>query len=81
METRMLAALLTGLLALGSLACGEDEGPAERAGRQLDEAIEGLRDSGEEMLEEIGDRVDEALEKTGDAIEDARKTTRKTTRR
>ena len=79
METRMFAGLLTGLLALGALACSE--GSAERAGRQLDEAIENVRDSGEEVLEDIGDRVDEALEKASDAIEDARKTNKKTTKR
>ncbi|WP_041785256.1 hypothetical protein [Rhodospirillum centenum] len=61
---RFLAvALLASPLALA--AC-DNEGPAERAGAQLDEAAE---ETGE-ALENTGDRLERNAEEAGDRIED-----------
>jgi hypothetical protein len=48
-------------LLLGLAACRE-EGPAEKAGRKVDEAIEDIRHGDEGVLERAGREVDEALD-------------------
>jgi hypothetical protein len=60
-----------------SVGCRE-EGPAERAGKALDEAaedaqegLEDLADQGEGAFEDAGEAVDEAIDDAGDALEDA----------
>ena len=45
------------LLALGAFGCRE-EGPAERAGQAIDEAVE---DAGDK-IEEAGDKMEEAMD-------------------
>ncbi|HYD48048.1 MAG TPA: hypothetical protein VEB21_06865 [Terriglobales bacterium] len=59
-----------------ALAAGCDEGPAERAGREVDEAAEELRHGSEGAMERAGRKTDEALgeakekmEELGDKIE------------
>ncbi|WP_018410544.1 hypothetical protein [Methyloversatilis thermotolerans] len=61
MNARLTTLTLASILALGLMAC-EKEGPAERAGKAVDEAVE-----------EAGDKLDDAREKARDAIDDARK--------
>jgi len=63
--------------------CGEgQEGPAEQAGKTIDQAIEKTTDSVSEAMdstgaaineaaENAGEAVSEALESTGDAIQEA----------
>jgi hypothetical protein len=53
------------LLVLGG--CSE-EGPGERAGRQLDEAVEEARERTEEGLEDLGRELDEAAEEGEEAV-------------
>lgn len=58
--TRLLTgAILALFLALGLAAC-EREGPAERAGENIDEAAE-----------DAGEAVDDAMEEAEDEVEDA----------
>jgi hyperosmotically inducible protein len=66
---RILVALSAAILLAGAAGCRE-EGPAERAGRQIDEAVEGARESTEDTLEKVDRKVDEAVEKTREAAED-----------
>lgn len=57
----MKNALLALMLAFGGLsltACGEPDGPAERAGEEIDDAI----DNAEGTAEEIGDDLEDAAE-------------------
>jgi hypothetical protein len=61
--------------ALAATACRQ-EGPAERAGRALDEAAEDIRDSGEDALDDLRRGLDDAAESVEEAIEDARKKAR-----
>ncbi|SDN51929.1 hypothetical protein [Vreelandella arcis] len=51
-------AILLAFLAVGLAACGDDEGPAEEAGENIDETME---DAGEEM-EEAGEDMEDAAE-------------------
>jgi hypothetical protein len=71
--TRSLALriALAAALALGALACKE-EGPAERAGRKMDEAIEKLRHGDEGAVEKAGRKMDEAVEEARGEIDELR---------
>lgn len=61
-RNRLLAALGVGFMALSMVACQPAEGPAERAGKQIDQAAE-----------KVGDQVEKAGDKLKDAVDDARK--------
>jgi hyperosmotically inducible protein len=68
---RRLALLLALVLLVPVSACRE-EGAAEKAGRELDEAMESLTNRGEGKLERFGRKADEALENAQEALEEAR---------
>jgi hypothetical protein len=52
--------MIIGVLMMGTvIACQKEEGPAEKAGKKIDKAIE---EAGEK-IEEAGDKVREATEK------------------
>ncbi len=64
----MLSALMAASLSLGGLAGCEEKGPAENAGKKIDEAIEQGGDVTDEASEEahqiiddVGDRVQEEV--------------------
>jgi len=61
-----LIALIAGMFAVGISAC-EDEGPAERAGETVDEAIEETGDT----MEEAAESAEDAAEEAGDELEEA----------
>lgn len=64
------ASLLLAGLALGVATGCHEEGPAERAGRQIDEAVEETREAGEGTLEELGREVDEAVKESKEAADE-----------
>jgi hypothetical protein len=53
----MLILMLAFVASMGLTGC-RDPGPAEEAGREVDEAVEEARDA----VEDIGDEAEEALE-------------------
>ena len=57
-----LAIALGLALLLPSLGCGDDAGPAERAGRQMDEAAEETAGAFEDLGREVGEAADESKE-------------------
>ena len=62
-----LALVLAGAFTTG---CRE-EGPAESAGRQIDEAVEEMQEGTEGALEDLGEEMDEAIEETEEAARKA----------
>jgi hypothetical protein len=56
------------LIVLPLLAC-ETDGPIERAGEELDEAVEDIRAGGETTGNKIDDTIDEVKENLEDATE------------
>jgi hypothetical protein len=62
LRNRILAALGAAFLGLSIVACQPAEGPAERAGKQIDEAAE-----------KVGDQIEKAGDKIKDAVDDSRK--------
>lgn len=67
------AALIAVVLTFGSAGCRE-EGPAEKAGKKVDEMVDRLRHGDEGDLEKagrkLGEAVDDVVQETGEALED-----------
>jgi hypothetical protein len=61
-RTSVVAALASSLLVLGLAACEKKEGPAERAGKEIDKTVE---------------KAGQHLEKAGQQIQDAAKDAKK----
>lgn len=60
MKGKLVAFLLTGALALWGC---ESEGPAEKAGERIDEAVESASEKVEEAADEVGNTIEEAGDK------------------
>jgi len=82
-------ALLIGSISLMSAGCSDDAGPAEEAGRELDEAVESAEDSMSRTQEEAEAWAESASEHAGEnmkemgaeaeaAMEDMRESTEET---
>jgi uncharacterized Ntn-hydrolase superfamily protein len=69
MKTRNLYLTLAVALAAGGLACGEER-TAEKAGRQIDEAVENVQDGANDAVEDLGDAADDALDSAKDSVDD-----------
>jgi len=59
-------ALFAATMIIAGAACTEKDGPAERAGERLDDAVSNARD----RIEDAGDEVREAGEEIRDALRD-----------
>jgi hyperosmotically inducible protein len=57
---------LLALSALAGSACTEKDGPAERAGERIDDAVSDARD----RIEDAGNEAREAVDEIGDALRD-----------
>jgi len=55
-------------LVLGLVAC-EKQGPLQRAGEEIDEAVQDVRNGGETT----GNKIDDAIDEVVDAADDVRK--------
>ncbi|MGD2082057.1 MAG: hypothetical protein PVF91_03775 [Chromatiales bacterium] len=62
---RCLTVAVAGAAILGIAGC-EQEGPAEKAGKQIDQAMEESAESLEEATDEVGGKLEEA----GDELRD-----------
>ena len=58
---RRMSSVLIVVMLLAAAGCRE-EGTFEKAGRQMDEAIEDIREDAEEHLDEAGRAIDESVE-------------------
>ena len=67
-RSKLLHVLLIVLLMAAFVAC-EQEGPAEQAGEQIDEAVEEAGDQMEEAGDVIEDKAEEMEEKTEEAVQ------------
>jgi hypothetical protein len=61
--------MVFGMLVLLPLWACERQGPLERAGEEVDEAVEDVRNGGETT----GNRVDDAVDDVRDGVNDARR--------
>ena len=70
-KSSLLGAVLIGIISFGILAC-EQNGPAEKVGEKIDEAVEEAGDKIQEgPAERAGEKIDEAVEEAGEAVEEA----------
>lgn len=69
MNIKVLWAALAATAALGTAAC-EKQGPVERAGEEVDEAVDTIKNGGDEST---ASKVDDAVDEARDAAEDATK--------
>ncbi|GFE80959.1 hypothetical protein GCM10011487_29590 [Steroidobacter agaridevorans] len=64
------SALLAATLSVGLAAC-EKKGPVEQAGEEVDEAVDTLKNGGEESTEnKVDDAIDEAREGAEDTADE-----------
>ena len=63
----VIAALMLGALVAGLSGCQKKEGPAERAGKAIDNAAEKTEQQVEKTMEKAGEKMEEAGEKMKDA--------------
>lgn len=66
MNLKLILAALAATAALGLAAC-EKQGPLERAGEEVDEAVDTIKNGGEEST---SNKVDDAIDEARDAVED-----------
>jgi len=66
MNMRAVWAALAATAALGLAAC-EKQGPIERAGEEVDEAVDTIKNGGEEST---ANKLDDAVDEAREAVED-----------
>jgi predicted small lipoprotein YifL len=66
MNIRVMAAVLAATAALGLAAC-EKKGPIEQAGEEVDEAVDTIKNGGEEST---ASKVDDAVDEAREVVED-----------
>lgn len=73
MIDRTTLVALVMVVGLGLASCGEKEGPAEKVGKSVDDAVENTakRVEKEGPAEKIGERIDDAVEQAGEAVQKA----------
>ena len=61
---KAIIAMFSALALAAAIGCSkqEEEGPAERAGKQVDESLEEARDYTSEKVEEMGEAIEQAGE-------------------
>jgi hypothetical protein len=69
MNLKLIWAALAATAAIGVAAC-EKQGPVERAGEEVDEAVDTIKNGGEEST---ANKVDDAIDEARDAVEDKEK--------
>jgi hypothetical protein len=69
MNVRVVWAALAATAALGLAAC-EKQGPVERAGEEVDEAVDTIKNGGEEST---ANKVDDALDEAREAVDEDKK--------
>lgn len=69
---KLAAMLCIGFVVIALGTC-KQEGPAERTGREIDEAAEKLGEAVEKKgpLEHAGEKMDSAIDNAGEALEEA----------
>ena len=65
------AALFMSALLMALPGCQKQEGPLEKAGKEVDQAVENMGQPKEGPVEQAGQAADNAAEKTGAQIEKA----------
>jgi vacuolar-type H+-ATPase subunit H len=68
----VVAALVLGALVAGLSGCKKKEGPAERAGKEIDKAAEKAGQEINKAVDKAGEKMEKAGEKMRDAAKDVK---------
>lgn len=71
MKLPQSSVLLSIAVLIFALAGCEKEGPAEKAGENIDEAVEEMQEKAEETGDKVMEKVEEATDKVEDAADSA----------
>ena len=69
----IIAVLVLGILIAGVSGCQKKEGPAERAGKEIDKAAEKTGQQIEKATDKAGEKIEKAGENVKDAVKDIKK--------
>jgi vacuolar-type H+-ATPase subunit H len=69
----VIVALVLGTVVAGLSGCQKKEGPAERAGKEIDKAAEKTGQQINKAVEKTGEKIEKAGEKMQDAAKDVKK--------
>lgn len=64
---KKIMAVFCGIALVVSLSACEKEGPAEKAGKKVDESME----KSQQMMEDAGEKTEEMVEEAGEKVEEA----------
>ena len=70
---RVMTALAISVLMAGFAGCQKKEGPAERAGKEIDKAAEKTGEAINKAVEKTGEKMEKAGEKMQDVAKDLKK--------
>ena len=70
-----LSTLFVSMMSLFIFGCGESDGPAEKAGKALDQAVESTTDSVSDAMKNTGDAITGAAKEAGEVMSEAVETT------
>jgi len=65
------AAGLVAALSFAGIAGCHEEGPAEQAGRAIDEAAENVQEGADDLANQAGEAADQAIDKAMEAAQEA----------
>lgn len=68
MKNRFLVGACVSILMLGITAC-EKKGPAEKAGEEIDEAVDTVKNGGESVASKVDDAADKVEKKVDKAVD------------
>lgn len=66
---RLVLTMVLLSLAIGAPGCKRDDGPMEKAGEKIDEAVDKITHPNEGPIEKAGRKVDEAVEDVKDKVD------------
>jgi hypothetical protein len=69
----VITALVVGILVAGLSGCQKKEGPAERAGKEIDKAAEKTGQQLDNTVKKAGETMEQAGDKIKDAAKDVKK--------
>ena len=69
----VITALVVGILVAGLSGCQKKEGPAERAGKEIDKAAEKTGQQLDNAVKKAGETMEQAGDKIKDAAKDVKK--------
>jgi len=70
-QLKGMVVLLAALLAMSAFGCSKKEGPAEKAGKEIDKAAEKTGAGIEKAAEKSKEAIDKTVDKTKETVKDA----------